>query len=110
MRNQGTLRMAIACAALLGSLSLVVWRQSRALEALRALDGARAEHVLLESSRATLTREIQLLESRSRIVDVAGNRFGLHVPNGSEIVILQLPSESAPHDARPSPRIAMAVR
>ena len=109
MRNQGTLRMAIACAALLGALSMVVWRQSRALEALRALDAARAEHVMLESARASVIREIELLESRSRIVATAGARLGLHVPSGNEIVILQLPSaadERAPRAAR----VALAVR
>ena len=110
MRNQGTLRMALACAALLGALSMVVWRQSRALEALRALDAARADHVLLESARASVIREIELLESRSRIVETAGARLGLHVPSGSEIVILQLPrSESAPSE-RPAARVALAVR
>jgi hypothetical protein len=114
MRSQGTLRIAIACAALLSSLSLVVWRQSRALEALRALDAARADHVLLESSRAALTREIEQLESRTRIVETASARLGLHVPSGDEIVILQLPPESVDPAARGVPRpaqhVALAVR
>ncbi len=110
MRSQGTLRIAIACATLMGSLSMVVWRQSRSMEALRVLDKARAEHVMLESSRAVLVREIQDLESRNRIVATASARLGLHVPNGSEIVILQLPSQDAVRDVRPAPRIALAVR
>ena len=110
MRNRGTLRVALACAAFLGSLSMVVWRQSRAMEVLRALDVARNEHAMLESSRATLIREIQLLESRSRIVTTAGSRYGLHVPSGSEIVILQLPSENATSTGRAPARVAMEVR
>ena len=110
MRNQGTLRVALACAAFLGSLSLVVWRQSRALEVLRDLDVARNEHVMLESSRATLTREIETLESRNRIVATASSRLGLHVPSGSEIVILQLPSSASERDERNAPRVAMEVR
>src|SRR5690606_2569773 len=109
MRNQGTLRIALSCAALLGSLSMVVWRQGRALEVLRALDDARSEHVLLESSRASLLREIQLLESRSRIVAVANERLGLHVPSGREIVILQLPSADEPV-SRPASRLALGAR
>jgi cell division protein FtsL len=110
MRNQGTLRIALACAALLAALSGVVYRQSRALEALRALDTARNEHTMLESSRASLSREIQDLESRNRIVAVAGERLGLHIPSGSEIVILQLPSRGSEENARTTARVAMAVR
>lgn len=109
MRNQGTLRIALACAALMGSLGLVVYRQSRAFEVLRALDGARHERVLLESVRASTLREIEKLESRSRIVAVAGERLGLHVPNASEIVILQLPATTPSRD-RSLSRVALEVR
>ncbi|MEO5510653.1 MAG: hypothetical protein ABIV28_00670 [Longimicrobiales bacterium] len=110
MKGHGMIRTAIACALFFASLSLVVWRQSRALETLRALDAARSEHVMLESSRASLVREIQLLESRNRVVATAGARLGLHVPTGSEIVILQLPAQTSDRDGRAAPRIAMAVR
>jgi cell division protein FtsL len=113
MKNQGTLRIALACAALLCALSMVVYRQSRALEALRALDNARNEHTMLESSRATLSREIQQLESRNRIVATAGATLGLHVPSGSEIVILQLPSradEQREDRSRAAARVAMEAR
>ena len=110
MKSQGTLRIALSCAALLSSLSLVVYRQGRALEVLRELDATRREHVLLESRRATLSREIELLESRSRIVSVAGSMLGLHVPSGEEIVILQLPEGRGEEPARPAARVALAVR
>ena len=109
MRNQGTLRIALACAALLASLSMVVYRQSRALEVLRALDAARNEHTMLESQRATLGREIQQLEGRDRIVETASARLGLHVPSGGEIVILQLPSRNAEDNARTTARVASAA-
>lgn len=110
MRNQGTLRIAVACAAVLGSLSLVVYRQGRALEVLRELDASRNEHVMLESSRATLVREIQQLESRNRIVATASERLGLHIPSGTEIVILQLPARDAAPNEHPVARVALAVR
>ena len=109
MRNQGTLRIALAAAALMGSLGLVVYRQSRALESLRELDGERRNLVLLESTRATTLREIEKLESRNRIVAVAGERLGLHVPTASEIVILQLPAV-APAVARTPARVALEGR
>jgi hypothetical protein len=87
--------MGIACALLFGSLSLVVWRQSRALEELRSLDAARAERSLLQAERSELQRSIQRLESRTRIVAVAGERFGLRNPGGDEIVFLRAPVHAA---------------
>lgn len=91
-RGTGAIRMGIACALLFGSLSMVVWRQSRALEALRGLDAARAERVLLQADRSELQRSLQRLESRTRIVAVAAERFGLRNPDGDEIVFLRVSS------------------
>jgi cell division protein FtsL len=91
-RGSGAIRMGIACALLFASLSLVVWRQSRALEEVRALDVSRSKRALLEAERTQLQREIQRLESRARVVAVAGSRLGLRVPSAQEIVILQEPA------------------
>ena len=106
-QGNGAIRIGFACALLFASLSLVVWRQSRALEALRGLDAARAERALLQAQRAELQREIQQLESRARIVAVAGDRLGLRLPTASEIVILQLPSYAQLPDTSALPRRAM---
>jgi len=86
----GILTAALAFAALLASLSLVVWRQSRALEALRALEAVRSERAVVEAERVDLGRRMQKLESRSRVVRAAGERLGMRVPGGAEIVILPL--------------------
>jgi hypothetical protein len=86
----GVLRLALAAAALLGSLSLVVWRQSRALELLRELDRTRTERAIAEAARSDLNRRIEYLESRARVVSEAGKRLGLRVPTGDEIVFLPL--------------------
>lgn len=90
MKGRGAIRMGLACALLFASLSLVVWRQSRVLEALRALDAARAERVLLQAERSRLQGEIQRLESRARVLPLARERLGLRVPDAaaSEIIIL----------------------
>lgn len=88
MAARGTIRMAVAFAALLAALTSVVWRQSRALEVLRELDRARQERALAEAERAELTHEAQRLESRRRIADVAARRLGMRVPAADEIVIL----------------------
>ena len=95
MKSRGTLRLALAFAAFFASLSLVVFRQSRALEALRELDAARSERAILESERAGLARSIQELEARTRILSVASSRLGLRAPSASELVILRLPPTSA---------------
>jgi len=96
-RGQGTIRVALAFAALLASLALVVSRQSHALEALRELDAVRSAHAVAESERSALVTRIQRLESRGRVLDVAADRLGLRVPAaGVEIVILLRDGEEAP--------------
>jgi cell division protein FtsL len=82
------LRAALAVAALLASLSLVAWRQSRALERLGELDGARKEMALALAEGAELRRRIQYLESYGRVVAAARERLGMHVPDASEQVLL----------------------
>lgn len=86
----GALGAALAFAAFLASLSLVVWRQSRTLEVLRLLEAVRSERAVAEAERVELNRRRQMLESRSRVVKAAGERLGMHVPRGPEIVILPL--------------------
>lgn len=96
MRGQpGVIRVALGYAALLASLGLVVWRQSRALEELRGLDAVRRERAVAEAERAAVAQRIRRLESRSRVVAEAGSRLGMHVPSGEEIVILKLESSGA---------------
>ena len=96
MRNgSGVIRIALAFAALLGSFSLVVWRQSRALELLRELHALRVERAIVEAERSELSRRITGLESRGHVVAAAA-RIGLRVPAANEIVILPLAESSSP--------------
>ena len=83
-------RWALLLALLLGSLTLVVWRQSHALVVLRQLDEVRQERVLEEARRASLMRRIESLESRGRVTVEARTRFGMRLPMGTEIVILPM--------------------
>jgi cell division protein FtsL len=78
----------VAAVALLLSLLMVAWRQSRALEALAELDEARRERALAESERAELERRIESLESRARVVPAARTRLGMRTPEAEEIVFL----------------------
>ena len=84
------IRTAMLFAVLLASLTLVVWRQSRALEVLRELDQTRRERVVEEARRSALSRRVEQLESRSRVSEVVRDRFGMRLPEGDEIVILPL--------------------
>ena len=88
--HTGLLRLALAFAALFASLSLVVWRQSRALDVLRELDRTRTAAAIAEAERSDLTRRLEFLESRAHIVSEAKRQLGLRVPSANEIVIMRL--------------------
>lgn len=85
----GTSFVALAVAAFLASLSLVAWRQSRALETLAELEELRGRTSLAEAERDDLQRRVGHLESRSRVVPAARSRLGMHVPDASQIVYLR---------------------
>jgi cell division protein FtsB len=84
----GGVRAAAAVGVLLLALGLVVWRQSRALEALAEVDQVRSRRALLEAERTELERRIQTLESRGWVLREAERRLGLRTPQAGEIVIL----------------------
>lgn len=81
-------RAVIALVALLGSLAMVPWRHSRALEELGALDDLRRSNSVATAERVELERDIQVLESRARVVPVARDLLGMHTPEGQELQLL----------------------
>ena len=83
-----------ALLASVGSLALVPWRQSRALEVMSRLDEVRRQTSLAEADRVELERSIQVLESRARVVPLARTRLGMHTATTAEMVIL--PGELRP--------------
>ena len=80
-------RSALTFALLVCSLGLVTWRQSRAMEANRALDDLRRQVSVVQAERIEIQREIQVLRSRTRIVPAARD-LGMHTPGAAEQVIL----------------------
>lgn len=80
-------RVAVTFAVFVCSLGFLTWRQSRALEAHRALDEVRRQVTVAVAERVELEREIQVLRSRAHIVPEA-RKLGLHTPDASEQVIL----------------------
>ena len=81
-------RAAVTFSLLVCSLGYVPWRQSRAFEAYRTREEVRREVVMAQAERVELERQIQVLESRARVVPEARMRLGMHTPGASEQVIL----------------------
>jgi cell division protein FtsL len=90
-------KTAVTLACLLGALGLVTWRQSRALETLAELDELRRQVSVARAQVVELDREIQFLTSRARVVPAARARLGMHMPDASELELL----ESATVEAAP---------
>jgi len=80
--------LSLVFASILLSVGGLIWRQSRALEALAKLDEVRRDLSFAEAERTELERRIQGLESRARISSVAVEHLGMHHPDASEIVLL----------------------
>jgi hypothetical protein len=87
-RLAGTSLVAMATAILLASLSLVAWRQARALEALEGGDGLQRELTLGEAEKLDLERQIDFLGSFGRVVPEARERLGMHIAGAGEAIIL----------------------
>ena len=62
MAARGTIRTAVAFAALFAALTSVGWRQSRALEVMRELDAVRQDRALSEAERERIVHVAQRLE------------------------------------------------
>jgi cell division protein FtsL len=106
MHARGTLRIALAFAALLASLSLVVRRQSTAYALLETLDSERTKRAITESERSRLITSIQRLESRSRIAAVTGRWWGMRAPQSDEeFVIMLRPGQRAGREPARAPVI-----
>ncbi|MEX2583938.1 MAG: hypothetical protein WD766_11720 [Gemmatimonadota bacterium] len=88
-RRSGVVAVAGWLVLLLAALSLVTWRQTRGLEMERALRDVRSERAIAEAERVAAARRVEELRSRSRIVAVARERLGMHLPEDGEIVFLQ---------------------
>ncbi len=89
IRFGGSVRIAFCVAVFLASLSLVAWRQSRAFEALSALEEIRREAALVEAEREELESRVRHLESRAWVVPAARERLDLQLPHASDIVYLE---------------------
>jgi cell division protein FtsL len=76
---------------LLSALVLVTWRQTRGLSLERELRETETEHAIAEAEAVELVKQVEELRSRARIVRVARERLGMHLPGDAEIVFLPSP-------------------
>lgn len=88
---------------LVAALLVVPWRHTRGLNAEQALRELETERAMAEAERVELVRQIEQLRSRSRIVRVARERLGMHLPADGEIVFLpvEAPLSDSIAEARP---------
>jgi pyruvate kinase len=80
---------------LLAALSFVTWRQPLGVEMERVLRETEVERGIAEAERVASIRRIEELRSRARIVRVARDRLGMHLPQDREIVFLPAVAEQA---------------
>ncbi|HEV2130016.1 MAG TPA: cell division protein FtsL, partial [Longimicrobiaceae bacterium] len=76
---------------------VVIWRQTRGVALEHGLRELQAEHTAGEADRVELERRIQTLASRARVVRIARERLGMHLPENQEIVFLPMPPTEGPH-------------
>jgi cell division protein FtsL len=79
---------------LLASLTVVTWRQTEGVAREKALREVQTEHSLVAAERMELERRIQALSTRARVVRVARERLGMHLPSDGEIILLPLVADS----------------
>ena len=94
-RGGGILRVAALLVVLLGALAVVVGRQTTGVALQREIRELEGERAVAEAARLELQTRIQSLQSRARVVRVARERLGMHLPADSEVVLVPLPREEA---------------
>ena len=87
-RSEAVIRLAAAVAVLLASMSAVVWRRGRTLEALALSERLNREISLAEAELNELQRRIQHLESYGRVVLETRARLGMKTAGAEDIVLL----------------------
>ncbi len=94
-RGGGILRVAALLVLVLGALAVVVGRQTEGVALQREIREIEGERAVAEAARLELETRIQSLQSRARVVRVARQRLGMHLPADSEVVLVPLPPEAA---------------
>ncbi|HET7275151.1 MAG TPA: hypothetical protein VFI91_08205 [Longimicrobiaceae bacterium] len=94
-RRPGWIVASLWLTILLGSLVVVTWRQTLGIRMEAAARETQGETAVLEAERIRITRRIEELRSRARVVRVARERLGMHLPTSDEIIFLPAPPADA---------------
>jgi cell division protein FtsL len=94
-RRRARLGVLAWAALVLGSLGLVVTRQTAGYERERRLTELRQSLSVAEAERLDLQNRLQELQTRARITRIAAERLRMHVARDEEVVLLPLP-QAAP--------------
>ncbi len=81
-------RVAFAFAVFLGSLTLVAWRQGKALTVVEEIEHLEAELSLANAENDEIRQRIVLLKSRPWVTEQATKRLDMSVPDASAQVFL----------------------
>jgi cell division protein FtsL len=66
----------------------VVWRRSVGIAGAREIQSLDSKRTNLEGERARLESELRDLTSRQKLGPIVEQKLGMHVPSGSQVVIL----------------------
>jgi cell division protein FtsL len=94
-RRRGVGRLLVWLLVLGSALAVVTWRQTEGHQRERALREVRSERAVVEAERMELERRVQALTTRARVVRVARERLGMHLPTDGEIVLLPITGDSS---------------
>ena len=67
----------------------IVWRRTMGIDQSQRLAGLEARRSALEGERARLESAIREASNRQSLGAAAESRLGMHIPSGSQVVILE---------------------
>ena len=90
-RRRGRSVVALVLVGFVVLASVVIWRRSFGIAESREIRALERERLQLLAEKARLAGEIRTLSGRARLAPVAEQRLRMHVPNDTQVVIIQRP-------------------
>jgi cell division protein FtsL len=90
-RRRGRSVVALVLVGFVVLASVVIWRRSFGIAESREIRALERERLQLLAEKARLEGEIRTLSGRARLAPVAEQRLRMHVPNDTQVVIIQRP-------------------
>jgi cell division protein FtsL len=93
-RRRGRSIVALGLVGFVLLASGVIWRRSFGIAEAREIRALEGERLQLVAQKAKLESEIRTLSGRGRLAPVAEQRLHMHVPNDTQVVIIQRPARA----------------